>query len=76
VATVLYIGAGLGGTVGIGTMVYVLGVGPILQLLLWATPDALLARSGWAEALQARRQRVAADAAGWAGGRFEECSQS
>lgn len=75
-ASVLAAGWLLGGTVGIGTVVYALGIGPILALLLWATPDALLARSGWAEAVQARRQRVAADAAGWAGGRFEECSQS
>jgi uncharacterized membrane protein YczE len=66
--SVLAAGWLLGGTVGIGTVVYALGIGPILQLLLWATPDALLARSGWAAAVEARRRRVTVDAARWSRG--------
>jgi uncharacterized membrane protein YczE len=73
--SVLAAGWLLGGTVGIGTVVYALGIGPILQLLLWATPDALLARSGWAAAVEARRRRVAADTARWSRGsrQLQEC---
>jgi uncharacterized membrane protein YczE len=67
----------LGGTVGIGTVVYALGIGPILQLLLWAIPDALLARTGWAAAVEARHRRRAANTARWSGGRnLEDCSRS
>ena len=67
----------LGGTVGVGTVVYALGIGPMLQLLLWATPDRVLARSGWAAALEARRWRVAADAPRWSRGRSpQQCGRS
>jgi uncharacterized membrane protein YczE len=55
---VLVVGWLLGGTVGVGTVVYAAGIGPILQLLLWATPDKLLARSGWAATVSARHRRV------------------
>ena len=48
----------LGGTVGVGTVVYAFGIGPLLQLLLWLTPDSVLARSGWASAVAARRSRA------------------
>jgi uncharacterized membrane protein YczE len=73
--SVLAAGWLLGGSVGIGTVVYALGIGPILQLLLWATPDGLLARSGWAAAAEARRRRVAVDTARWSRGsrRLQEC---
>jgi uncharacterized membrane protein YczE len=67
--SVLAVGWLLGGTVGVGTIVYALGIGPILQLLLWATPDSVLAHSGWAAALEARHRRVGTDAARWSGGR-------
>jgi uncharacterized membrane protein YczE len=53
--SVLAVGWLLGGTVGVGTVVYALGIGPMLQLLLWVTPAAVLGRSGWAAALRARR---------------------
>lgn len=47
-ATVLTIGWLLGGTVGIGTVVYAFGIGPLVQLTLRVTPKRWLAASGWA----------------------------
>jgi uncharacterized membrane protein YczE len=47
-ATVLTIGWLLGGTVGVGTVVYALGIGPLVQLILRVTPQRWLAASGWA----------------------------
>lgn len=46
--TVLGAGWLLGGTVGVGTVVYALGIGPLVQLVLRLTPRRVLARSGWA----------------------------
>jgi uncharacterized membrane protein YczE len=48
-ATVLAGGWLLGGTVGLGTVVYAFGIGPLVQLFVRLTPDRLLMRSGWAE---------------------------
>jgi uncharacterized membrane protein YczE len=45
---VLITGWLLGGTVGVGTVLYALGIGPLVQLVLRLTPSAMLARSGWA----------------------------
>jgi uncharacterized membrane protein YczE len=47
-ATVLTVGWLLGGTVGVGTVVYALGIGPLVQLILRLTPQRWLAASGWA----------------------------
>ena len=47
-ATVLAVGWLLGGTVGVGTVVYAFGIGPLIQLFLRLTPGRVLARSGWA----------------------------
>lgn len=47
-ATVLAVGWLLGGTVGIGTVVYAFGIGPLVQLTLRVTPRRWLAVSGWA----------------------------
>ena len=47
-ATVLTVGWVLGGTVGVGTVLYALGIGPLVQLFVWLTPKKVLARSGWA----------------------------
>ncbi len=47
-ATVLAVGWLLGGTVGVGTVVYALGIGPLVQLILRVTPKRWLAASGWA----------------------------
>lgn len=47
-ATVLTVGWLLGGTVGIGTIVYAFGIGPLVQLMLHVTPTRWLAGSGWA----------------------------
>ncbi|GAB7070010.1 hypothetical protein H7J06_06405 [Mycobacterium hodleri] len=47
-ATVLVVGWLLGGTVGIGTVVYAFGIGPLVQLTLRLTPQRWLAVSGWA----------------------------
>jgi uncharacterized membrane protein YczE len=45
---VLVTGWLLGGTVGVGTVLYALGIGPLVQLVLRLTPRRMLARSGWA----------------------------
>ncbi|MBJ7336235.1 hypothetical protein [Mycolicibacterium sp.] len=47
-ATVLAVGWLLGGTVGVGTLVYAFGIGPLVQLTLRITPRRWLAVSGWA----------------------------
>ncbi|WP_276027005.1 membrane protein YczE [Mycolicibacterium litorale] len=47
-ATVLTVGWLLGGTVGIGTVIYAFGIGPLVQLFIRLTPARLLAVSGWA----------------------------
>ena len=49
-ATVLAVGWLLGGTVGVGTVVYAFGIGPLVQLTLRLTPKRWLAVSGWAVA--------------------------
>lgn len=46
--TVLAVGWLLGGTVGIGTLVYAFGIGPLVQMVLALTPKRWLAVSGWA----------------------------
>lgn len=46
--TVLTVGWLLGGTVGIGTVVYAFGIGPLVQLFVRLTPQRWLAASGWA----------------------------
>lgn len=50
-ATVLTAGWLLGGSVGIGTVLYAFGIGPLVQLGLRMTPAPVLARSGWAAIL-------------------------
>ena len=50
-ATVLTVGWLLGGTVGVGTVVYAFGIGPLVQLIVRLTPRRL-----------ARRQRMGAGA--------------
>ncbi|TPG37359.1 YczE/YyaS/YitT family protein [Mycolicibacterium hodleri] len=47
-ATVLTVGWLLGGTVGVGTLVYAFGIGPLVQVILRVTPRRWLAVSGWA----------------------------
>jgi uncharacterized membrane protein YczE len=47
-ATVLAVGWLLGGTVGVGTLVYAFGIGPLVQLVIKLTPPRWLAASGWA----------------------------
>src|SRR6476469_1218852 len=42
-ATVLLTGWLLGGTVGVGTVLYALGIGPLVQLFLRITPNRVLA---------------------------------
>ena len=46
-ATVLTIGWLLGGTVGVGTVVYAFGIGPLVQFFVRVIPKRLLAHSGW-----------------------------
>jgi uncharacterized membrane protein YczE len=52
---VLTVGWLLGGTVGVGTVVYAFGIGPLVQLFVRLTPNRLLAVSGWAPVDSARR---------------------
>lgn len=52
--TVVTAGWLLGGGVGAGTLIYALGIGPLVQLVLRLTPDRLLARTGWAGILRKR----------------------
>ena len=47
-ATVLAVGWLLGGTVGVGTLLYAFGIGPLVQLFVRITPQRVLAHSGWA----------------------------
>jgi len=71
-ATVLAVGWLLGGTVGVGTVLYAFGIGPLVQLFLRITPKRVLVVSGWssvadasdlgaptgARRMRARRNRV------------------
>src|SRR6185369_12591737 len=52
-ATVLTVGWLLGGTVGVGTVLYAFGIGPLVQFFVRITPNGVLARSGWASAAAA-----------------------
>src|ERR1700682_149866 len=52
-ATVLAVGWLLGGTVGVGTVLYAFGIGPLVQLILRITPKRVLAVSGWASVTEA-----------------------
>ena len=52
-ATVLAVGWLLGGTIGVGTVLYAFGIGPLVQFFVRITPDRLLAVSGWASAVEA-----------------------
>ncbi|MGY4710139.1 membrane protein YczE [Mycolicibacterium sp. CBM1] len=54
-ATVLGAGWLLGGSVGVGTVIYAFGIGPMVQLVLRLTPTAVLVRSGWAHIVAPRR---------------------
>ncbi|WP_445169527.1 membrane protein YczE [Mycolicibacterium sp. Dal123E01] len=47
-AAVLTAGWLLGGSVGVGTVVYAFGIGPMVQLVLRFTPKRMVAVSGWA----------------------------
>ena len=60
-ATVLAVGWLLGGTVGVGTVLYALGIGPLVQFFLWLTPKRVLAVSGWASMAAARRRRLSGE---------------
>ncbi|MCV7176401.1 membrane protein YczE [Mycolicibacterium sphagni] len=56
-ATVLSAGWLLGGSVGVGTVIYAFGIGPMVQLVLRLTPKPLLAVSGWAHIVGHTRNR-------------------
>jgi uncharacterized membrane protein YczE len=53
-ATVLTVGWLLGGTVGVGTVLYAFGIGPLVQFFIRITPKRLLAHSGWASVAETR----------------------
>jgi uncharacterized membrane protein YczE len=52
-ASVLTLGWLLGGTVGVGTVLYAFGIGPLVQLFVRITPKRILAVSGWSSVAQA-----------------------
>ena len=52
-ATVLAVGWLLGGTVGVGTVLYAFGIGPLVQFFVRITPARFLTVSGWASVTQA-----------------------
>jgi uncharacterized membrane protein YczE len=52
-ATVLTLGWLLGGTVGVGTVLYAFGIGPLVQFFVHITPKRVLAVSGWSSVAQA-----------------------
>jgi uncharacterized membrane protein YczE len=52
-AAVLAVGWLLGGTVGVGTVLYAFGIGPLVQLFVRITPKRVLAVSGWASVAEA-----------------------
>ena len=54
-ATVLAVGWLLGGTVGVGTVLYAFGIGPLVQFFVRITPKRVLARSGWAPVTEIER---------------------
>jgi len=56
-ATVLTAGWLLGGSVGVGTVIYAFGIGPMVQLVLRLTPKPILAVSGWAQIVGHSRNR-------------------
>lgn len=56
-ATVLAAGWLLGGSVGVGTVIYAFGIGPLVQLVLRLTPTPVLAVSGWAHIVGHARNR-------------------
>jgi uncharacterized membrane protein YczE len=62
--TVLTAGWLLGGTVGVGTLVYALGIGPLVGLFVRLTPARLLAVSGWANVRGTRQPRRVTEPAG------------
>ena len=57
-ATVLVVGWLLGGTVGVGTVLYAFGIGPLVQFFVRITPKRVLAHSGWASVAEASRRRA------------------
>lgn len=54
--TVLCLGWLLGGSVGVGTIVYAFGIGPLVAVVLRLVPPRLLAVSGWAAVHAAQRR--------------------
>jgi uncharacterized membrane protein YczE len=61
-AAVLLVGWLLGGTVGVGTVLYAFGIGPLLQVFLRLTPKRVLAVSGWASVAAASDLGVTSNA--------------
>src|SRR6478735_10337410 len=62
-ATVLTAGWLLGGTVGVGTVIYAFGIGPLVQLILRHTPRRLLFHD-FGAAVRAQRRETAPDGGG------------
>ncbi|MEU9804470.1 hypothetical protein [Mycobacterium sp. NPDC050853] len=57
---VIVVGTGwlLGGNVGFGTVLYALGIGPLIQMVLRLVPRKLLAVSGWGSVLSTQRDNA------------------
>ena len=52
-ATVLAVGWLLGGTVGVGTVLYAFGIGPLVQFFVRIIPKRLVSHSGWSSVADA-----------------------
>src|SRR5829696_5202817 len=74
-ATVLAVGWLLGGTVGVGTVLYAFGIGPLVQLILRITPQRLLAVSGWASVAEASELGVKTSDRRWFSRRSRELQE-
>jgi uncharacterized membrane protein YczE len=62
-ATVLAVGWLLGGTVGIGTVVYAFGIGPLVQLILRLAPSGWFAPSDFGVRTAGESEREPAEIA-------------
>jgi uncharacterized membrane protein YczE len=74
-ASVLAVGWLLGGTVGVGTVLYAFGIGPLVQLILRITPRRVLAISGWASVAESGDLGVKSSGRRWFSRRSRESGE-
>jgi uncharacterized membrane protein YczE len=74
-ASVLAVGWLLGGTVGVGTVLYAFGIGPLVQIILRITPRRVLAVSGWASVAESGDLGVKSSGRRWFSRRSRESGE-